>query len=498
MQINVNDPKSLPSEASTTQSFVAKKDDNVLSVFNVFNKSEKEVIDKNNDGKISIEEVKSYLNNENSDSKVLGKIANILGVEIKSKDNFTDNIQFKKDANMILDALEKVDNNKDNNVTLQEIKNAQNLSKDEQAQVNKMFGLVDSKIENKQGRFGSCWALSAAYGLSSKDQARFADVVKQDDEGNAVVTFYGVDGEPFTTKIDRKIIQSLIRVRTKLVNQNTLNALNNQKYFSSDPDAIAIEMAFKKYEEHINDLKNKQNEYILNYINNSTPSQIQKPDIQKLSIGMTDAELKEFINYYKNSYSEDKNRYVFPNNVKSITPEIVEKMKAYIQNSTPMTVEKPTESEISYNLPKVINYMNNSHSETVPKKEIKMYKNNVGNIVSGGWPGAAVKLMAGGTLDTYWGTNFNSDTNKYEPISNEEQEKIKDILKNTKESNQVFSIAFRKADGDVYSDHAYNIVGNDDKNIYLVNPHDTNAEPVKYPIKTAVENLKILEVNSLS
>ena len=75
MQINVNDPKSLPSEASTTQSFVAKKDDNVLSVFNVFNKSEKEVIDKNNDGKISIEEVKSYLNNENSDSKVnVGRI----------------------------------------------------------------------------------------------------------------------------------------------------------------------------------------------------------------------------------------------------------------------------------------------------------------------------------------------------------------------------------------------------------------------------------------
>lgn len=493
---NLNTP---PAEQSST---TIENKENKLSLFNILNKNEKAVLDQNQDGKISFQEVKNYINSGIADSKILNKLASILGIEVKTPVELSTNTEFKKSANELLDAMEKIDTNNDEEISLEEIKNAQNLTKSENIKLHKTFGLIDGEFENQQGRFGSCWALSGAYGIYITDKEKFNQIVRQDEDGNAIVTFYGISEQPFETKIDRRIIQNVIKMRTKIINYNTLNKdngiLNESKYYSSDPDAIAIELAFSNYDDHIKQLKKEQSKKISEYINSSTPIAPDKPNIETISMGMSNEDLMNFLNYYKNSTDENKSSYIFPHNIKHLTPETIENIKKYIQTSTPVIPEKPTEKEIYYNLNSVSNYLNNSKSETIAKPEINMYLNNAGTIENGGQAGPAIKLMAGGTYKTYYGQEYNSKTQQYEDVSRETQAEITNLLENFKKNDKVFSISFREADSQIYSNHGYTVVGNDEKNIYLVNPHDTTSKPIVYSIKKAVKNLKILQINTLS
>ena len=495
---NHNNLNTSPVEQSSTPS---ENKENKLSLFNMLNKEEKTAIDENKDGKISFQEVKNYINSGVADSKILNKLASMLGIEIKYPLELSTNPEFKRNANEILDVIEKIDINNDDEISLQEIKNAQNLTKSESVKLHKAFGLVDGNFENQQGRFGSCWALSGAYGIFITDKEKFSQIVKQDEDGNAVVTFYGISGKHFETKIDRRIIQSVVKMRTEIVNYNTLNKHNGiqnlRKYYSSDPDAIAIELAFANYDSYIKQLKEEQVNKMLEYVNNSTPVAPDKPDITKISLDMSDEDLVNFLNYYRNSTCEDRDSYIFPYDVNYLTSETVENMKKYIQTSTPVAPEKPTEREIYYNLNSLSNYLNNSTSETIRKPEINLYLNNAGTIEHGGQAGPAIKLMAGGTYNTYYGKEYNSKTQQYEEVSSEQQDEIENLLKNFKKNDKVYSISFSEGDSQVFSNHGYTIVRSDEKNIYLVNPHDTTVEPVVYSIKRAIKNLDMLQINTL-
>ena len=66
----------------------------------------------------------------------------------------------KDNIQKAIDVLKKVDSNQDNDVTIEEIKSAQNLTTKEKELLNTTFGLVDGNFKNEQGRYGSCSLLS--------------------------------------------------------------------------------------------------------------------------------------------------------------------------------------------------------------------------------------------------------------------------------------------------------------------------------------------------
>lgn len=468
----------------------------------VFSNNEFEFIDSNKDGTVSILDVKNYINSNNPNEEILNKIANIMGIELTSSKPIADNYQFKSTVNKILDSLIKIDTDKNNDITIREIDLAENLTEEEKVLINKMFGLVDGKINNKQGRYGSCWALAAAYGVSIVNPKMFRQVVKRDEEGNVIVTFYGLKDEPFVTKIDRYIIQGVMKVRTRTVNSNMQNGyISSRQYYSSDPDAVAVELAFQNFDNYIEKLKREQKENILDYVKNSEPIPPAKPSLDLISKDMTNDDLEIILNYYNNSDCENKENYLIPYDVEYLNDEIVENIKQYIESSTPTAPEKPTEKDCEYNYQVLSNYIKNSGSKTVQKPKLYSYYNNVGTISEGGLPGNAIQLMVGGTLDSYKGYNYDSSTGEYTQLSKQQRNKLVSILQDKgtlQGKNKVYSIAFRDSNNELYSNHAYTIVDSDDKYIYLVNPHDTTAAPIPYPINKAIKNLKILQINNLS
>ena len=467
----------------------------------VFSNNELEFIDSNKDGSVSILEVKNYINSNTSNEEILNKIANIMGIELTSSKPIADNYQFKSTANKILDSLLKIDTDKNNDITISEIDTAEILSEEEKVLINKMFGLVDGKINNKQGKFASCWGLAAGYGVSIANPEMFKQVVERDEEGNVIVTFYGLKDEPFVTKIDRHIIQGILKARTRLVNSNIQNGyISSRQYYSSDPDAVAVELAFQNFDNYIEKLKREQKENILDYVENSEPIAPEKPSLDLISKDMTNDDLELILNYYNNSECENKEKYLIPYDVEYLNDEIVENIKQYIERSTPTAPEKPTEKDCEYNYQVLSNYIKNSGSKTVQKPKLYSYYNNVGTISEGGLPGNAIQLMVGGTLDSYKGYNYDSSTGEYTQLSKQQRNKLVSILQDKgtlQGKNKVYSIAFRDSNNELYSNHAYTIVDSDDKYIYLVNPHDTTAAPIPYPINKAIKNLSILQINTL-
>ncbi len=467
----------------------------------VFSDKELEFIDSNKDGSVSILEVKNYINSNTSNDEVLNKIANIMGIELTSSAPIANNYEFKSTANKILDSLIKIDTEQNNDITISEIDSAENLTEEEKVLINKMFGLADGKINNKQGRFGSCWALAAAYGVSIANPEMFKQVVKRDEEGNVLVTFYGLKDEPFVSKIDRHVIQGILKSRTRLVNSNMQNGyISSRQYYSSDPDAVAVELAFQNFDNYIEKLKREQKENILDYVKNSEPIPPEKPSLDLISKDMTNDDLEIILNYYKNSDCENKENYLIPYDVEYLNDEILENIKQYIERSTPITPEKPTEKDCEHNYQVLSNYIKNSDSKTVQKPKLYSYYNNVGSVSEGGFPGNAIKLMLGGTLDSYKGYNYDNSTGEYTKLSKQQRNQLVSILQDKgtlQGKNKVYSIAFRDSNNELYSHHAYTVVDSDDKYIYLVNPHDTNAEPIPYPINKAIKNLSILQINTL-
>lgn len=463
------------------------------------NSKDKSLLDLNKDGQVGFNEFKEYINSQNPDSKTLGKIAGILGVELSTSEDYETNIEFYSKANKILDNLTKVDTDNNNDISIQELENAKDLDESSRADLYRACALSDGKINNKQGNQGSCWVLAAAYGLSKANPELFNKVVKKDKEGNTIVTFYGLD-KPFETKINRLVIQTMLRQRTQKINNNLLEQGNSStidsQYYSSDPDAIALELAFDKYIRSVKNLNSNQDQVINNYVKNSVPKKPEKPDINKITLDMSKDDLRQLSNYYKNSTKENKEENYLPYDVKYLNPETIEKIRKYVQESTPTIPEFPTEYDIKFRTPKLYNYLKNSHSDTYQVPETSIYINRVGNFDNGGQPGNAIKILVGGELETI----SNQESDFASTVVDGGKDKIrslllsKDIFQN---KDSIYSLSFQQEDKYVINNHAYTMINADDENVYLVNPHNTNAQPIAYPISKAIENIDVLQINKL-
>lgn len=129
------------------------------------------------------------------------KIAGYLGIEALQLEDYGryDASKITKHYERIterIEALEKIDINKDLNITVDEIQNLENESL-----INEILGTSNSNFINKQGNIGDCWLLAAVQGIT-----KFPDIYKEivkDNGDSYTVTFYGLkDLENKPIKID--------------------------------------------------------------------------------------------------------------------------------------------------------------------------------------------------------------------------------------------------------------------------------------------------------
>ena len=465
--------------------------------------SEKTLIDTNKDGTISFDELKNYVNSSNAKDDTLFDIAVLMGYEKENRLPFSKDSLFKYNISNSLEFLKKADSNNDSNISFEEIKNSQTLSSGEKEKLYNMLGIVDGNINNKQGRYGSCWALAAGYGISKVAPELFKQVVKTDESGNAVVTLYGVSEKPFECTINKESIRRQIQRRAQIVNNNTLNPYDNDKldtrrYSSSDPDAIAIEIAFAEYDRYINNKKSEYLKHLKEYVKSSTPNIIQKPDISTLSVNMSQEEWDNVMNYYRNSDSPDREKYLFYGSIDYLNEETINNMKQYITNSTPQIIEKPELDSINGNVFNIANYIKNSHSSTVKKPEIKTIDNRIGSIKEGGSPGRAIKAMVGGEYQEINNYKYDEEGNIVALTKDEKKEIKKELecINSNNDNKRVYTVSFKKDDSTVIDRHAYFISKIDGKKVYLVDQHNTN-KIIVYSMKKLLDNFDILNVNIL-
>ena len=463
--------------------------------------SEKTLIDTNKDGTISFDELKNYVNSSNAKDDTLFDIAVLMGYEKENRLPFSKDSLFKYNISNSLELLKKADSNNDSNISFEEIKNSQTLSSGEKEKLYNMLGIVDGNINNKQGRYGSCWALAAGYGISKVAPELFKQIVRADEHGTAIVTFYGVGEKPFACSMTNESIKKQMQQRTQIVNNNNLNPYDeqdNRLYFSSDPDAIVIERAFAEYDRYINNKKSEYLKHLKEYVKSSTPNIIQKPDISTLSVNMSQEEWDNVMNYYRNSDSPDREKYLFYGSIDYLNEETINNMKQYITNSTPQIIEKPELDSINGNVFNIANYIKNSHSDTVEKPEIKTIDNRIGSIKEGGSPGRAIKAMVGGEYQEINNYKYDEEGNIV-ALTKEEKKEIKKELERINSNNdnkRVYTVSFKEDDSTVIDRHAYFISKIDGKKVYLVDPHNTNRIIV-YSMKKLLDNFDILNVNIL-
>ena len=500
---NNNIPDNNPAENAAPQKPPKPK----RSIFDgLFKGREQQIADKNQDGRISLAEANSYVSASGDAgfrNDILGKLGAFLGIEIDSGLDYDKDVMYKYNLQKAINVLQKVDANTDDDITIEEIRTAKNLTKEEKEMLNTTFGLVDGNIDNKQGQYGSCWALTAGYGISREAQDLYQKVVRQDEEGNAIVTFYGVDNEPVEFKVSSKYIHSMLIRRTLIVNHNKnknniySGNLNLSKYGSSDPDAIALEAAITMYNKKIKQEEAAYEQQLIDYINSSTPDVVEKPDISKLSANMSQEDWSVFVNYYKNSESEYKNQFLFASSINYITPEDIENMRTYVANSTPSAPAKPDVKNFTRGST-LWNYIRNSHSDTMEKPVYKNFSNRIGgSITGGGHTELGVHALVGGTIEKYSGYHYDDTTGEVVGLTKDEQEKIKNILSNKKQGDRkLYAVSFKNSDKTVISSHAYFISRVEGNKVYLVNPHDSSRE-ISYPVKKLVDNLYDLSINNL-
>ena len=498
---NNNMPNNVPAENAAPKTVKPKR-----SIFDaIFKGEDRQIADKNQDGSISLEEAYNYIGMSGKDTgmrnMILDRLGAFLGIENNSGLDSDKDAMYKYQLQKSINVLLKVDTNADSDVTIDEIRAAKNLTDTEKKLLNTAFGLVDGNIDNKQGSYGSCWALTAGYGLSKEAPDLYQKVVKQDEEGNAIVTFYGLGDEPVEFKVSREYIHRMIVKRTAIVNHNNNKAnmygngeQNLSNYGSSDPDAIALEAAMSMYDKKIKQEEEAYRQQLVDYVNSSTPNIIEKPDISKLAPGMSQEDWKEFFNYYKNSESEYKNQFLFTSLIDEMTPDDIENMRTYVANSTPAEVVKPDVNKLSLSS-KLFNYIKNSHSDTMEKPEWKLIGNRIGGTITGGGdPGRGVQALAGGTCEKYYGYHYEDE---YTELTNEELAKIEQILKDKQPGDKkIYSTSFKSDDKTVISSHAYFISRVEGNKVYLVDPHDSSRE-ISYPLKKFLGNFSDLAVNTL-
>lgn len=467
------------------------------SVFDKIFRTNKDV-DTDNDGTISFDEAIEYIKKnytKENVKEIIFKIAAFLGVEKKNngygidKDN-----SFYNEIIENIEILKIVDKNNDNNVDLQEAKSANNLNEKETIKLNRILGIIDNKFNNKQGTFGTCYLLTSGDGIARNAPKVFKQIVKQHENGDITVTFYGTEEEPFSCKIPNKRIQREQEARAKRRNDIITYGKKSQ-YGSSDPDAIALEVAISLYAKSIKDKNKQQEEEIQNYIDNSVFKIVEKPSIEALTYQeLTQEKLDELHNYYMNSVNNSGERgcdiYAFTKNRNHLTQEQFDWfINEYFPNSKPTILEKPKKLS---NSSAVKNWIKNSHSDTFTKPEIKP-KKGYPNLNNGWFTRDTIRLLAGGTWKNY---NINVTD---ESIIKEE---LANLMKKSSISNEttvdIATTGFLKPDlnGKIKPKHAYLINYTTKTHVILTDPHDS-TQIISYPIKDFLKNYHDFSINTI-
>lgn len=494
--INSNNFNNEIKPADDNQQIKPKK---IASLFDsFFDGKEKDIADCNKDGSISFDEASNYIKNfslQNYDSRqVLLKIAAFLGVEMKSNIHYEEDSSFFNEILNNIENLKKADKDGDQNVTFQEAKSLEGLDKNNRLKLNRIFGIVDNEINNKQGGYGTCHLLTAGTGIAKQAPKVFENIIKQDEEGNVTVTLYGADSEPFSIKIPNRILRLQQERRARVKNNAMIHGEKATGYGSSDPEAIALEMAYANYGRKIEKDNKLYLEKLQNYIDNSEFKMVEKPSIEGVTFeNITQEKLDELYNYYYNSANNEGVRgnsmFVFIRRKEYLTEEQFNTfINEYYPNSQPIVLEKPKRLTA---ITEVENWLKNSSSESVEKPEMQQLKSS-GSLNSGGFTERSIQLLAGGTFRRYA-----SENTKPEIIETE----LANITSSYAESDDnvnIYSADFKAADldGKIKAGHAYLVDGYFGEEVILVDPHDSSKK-IYYPKKRFLENYKNFGINTI-
>jgi len=467
------------------------------SIFSSASLQAKRDADTDGDGHISFDEAKAYINNANSDgnidtseSSVIRKLAAVLGIEVKQKFKgvISENPEVIQGINQKLDILKRADKNGDLEISLDEINNEE-LSVHDKTSLNRIFGLVDGKFNNRQGAIGNCYQLVGAQGIATVAPELYEKVVQRTEDGNAIVTLYGAEGEPFQCTIPQNLIQRRQEAATmgQLQYMSGMN-IKPDSFGSTDPDAIALEIATEVYmKQSQSRMENKVKDHYGEYLANSTCPPVEKFDISKLSFENLEdnhADFRHLKAYIQFSTSptmkkpEFRSAYDFKNN-----PELIEECKKYIANSEPIDNPQPSVQDFINNSVVLRYWHEHSRSDTVEKPPL-IHIQRTDTTLSSGYVHDAIKLAVGGGAG----------------VRTKEAD-IRDEIKNfaTINSNgnkQVYSASFESKDAYVIPKHAYLVKNVTEDSVILVNPHDS-TKTIRYPKKDFFSNCRNLDINRL-
>lgn len=455
--------------------------------------------DTNGDGSVSFDEAIEYINKNYTNDKareIILKVAAFLGVEKKNNGlGIEGDNSFYSEIIENIEILKKIDKNNDNNIDLAEVKSANNLSEKETIKLNRIFGIVDNKFNNKQGTFGTCHLLTSGDGIARNAPEVFAEIVKQNEKGDITVTFYGADGEPFSRTISNKAIQRRQESRARVYNEAVIYGNKASKLGSSDPDAIALELALALYGNYMKEKREQYEKELQNYIDNSEFKMVEKPSIEALTYeSLSQEKLDELHNYYINSVNNEGKRgshcFAFSKKKESLTKEQFDWfIKEYFPNSEPTMLEKPQKLS---NVSAVENWIRNSYSETFDKPEVKLQK-GYPTLNSGWCTRDTIRLLAGGTW-THYQHNSTDDVKAEEALLSFNQ-----ISPNEEETTvNIGTASFKNTElnGQIRPNHAYLINYTTKNYVVLTDPHDS-TKTITYPIKDFLKNYADFSINTI-
>ena len=506
---NINNQQNINNNFQTTNQNSNNEDTktSVKSIFDMCLRRYKQTLDKNQDGTISIDEVQEFVQSQDSNQTIILKIATILGIE-------TDNnvLSFlKSKINTTLNNFKIADTNNDNSISYEEAMKMQSqLQGEVKDNFNKACGIIDGDLTyNKQGKYGTCWALTAIYGLSVKRPDLLKNMIKQDKNGDIIVTFknniMNDDNtyKPYQCKISRIQIISAIMERTEAKNNKIFGIdSKNVKYHTSDPDAIAIELALQKYskyqEQEISNYKKKEPELLKQYIELSSPKQIEKPNIENWSSNMSDLEKDKLYTYFVEIDSRDnkdiiKALQIIQKDTKYTMDEIAFLKKCY-NEIQPKQIKKPSLDGINWADPpfEIYDYVyNKSTCDKIKIPQEPKFGYNIGSFSEneGGKSERALFMM----IDS----KFEKLNYQDKELNENDKKDVIEHLNKASNKNLLYSVSFKKNDNTVHSNHAYYIENFSNGKVFLKDPHDETLT-VEYPIKFFLQNINDLMINNIT
>ena len=471
-----------------------------LTMDNIFfqaNYSLKRTVDKDGDGHISFAEARAYVNNANSDgkidaseSRIIHRLAAVFGVEVKQeiKSSIAESPEVIQGINQKFDLLERADINGDFEISLDEINN-EALSKKDKTSLNRIFGLVDGKFNNKQGAIGNCYQLIGGQGIAEVAPELYDKVVKREENGDATVTLYGAEGKPFKITIPQKAIQSK-QERATIGQLQYMSGMNIEanSFGSTDPDAIAWEIATTVYmKQSQSRMENEVKDHYGEYLANSTCPPVEKFDINKLTFANlydNHADFRHLKAYIQFSTSPTMKKPEFRSEMDfKNKPELIEECKRYIANSEPIDNPQPSVQDFIDNSVVLRYWHEHSSSDTVEKPPLIHIK-NTDTTLSSGYVHDAIKLAVGGSMSVKTNpSEIKSEINNFAAI-------------NSNGNKQVYSVSFESKDAYVIPKHAYLVKDVTKDSVILVDPGDSTGI-ICYPKKYCFNNCHNLDINTL-